>query len=222
MAQRTSRPSSPKVIEETRYRTAQFGQSEETLESEYQFQDKGGDADSALDEDIPDGVKPDHANVPAFAEDVLRPKVGLQGKLTGYLAALMIFGFLIIGAFIFRQAIMSSWPASTVIYELAGVSVELKGEALVIETLTAQAQRNTEGHDVLYLQGRVINLTEEAQDVPNLLARLRSTNGEDGDSWNIESPLKVLSPGESFTFKSDYPAVPRGVGSVNLTFVPAI
>lgn len=182
------------------------------------------EVDAYLEEtDIPESVKPDgKTNVPAFAKDVLRQKPSLQARLAGYMGALAVFGLLIIGAFFFKTTIIEKWPPATVIYELAGSSTSLKGEELVVESLSAQVLKDVDGRNYLLLQGRVVNLTNEIQSVPPLLARLRSTNGDDGDSWTIDTPLETLEPGEAFTFKSDYPAVPKGVGSVNLTFLPVV
>ncbi len=181
--------------------------------------------DVALEDAIPDAVKPRHdeaINVPALAKDVLRTPASLQAKVTGYFAALAVFGILLSGGILFKQRVVSLWPPAAAVYSLAGMSVSYAGEELVMESLIAQVQKNSEGRDFLRVQGRVINLTNEAQGVPKLFARLRSTNGEDGEGWSIDSPLETLEPGESFTFKSDYEALPRGIGSVNISFVPTV
>ena len=59
-------------------------------------------------QDIPESVKPDQdsAQVPAFAEDVLRPEMTLQAKLAGYGAALAIFGLIIINILVFQKKII--------------------------------------------------------------------------------------------------------------------
>jgi hypothetical protein len=146
----------------------------------------------------------------------------LKAKLVGYLAALALFGLLIVGGLLFKQQIVSAWLPAAAIYKLAGVPATFKGEQLVMESLSAKLQKDVDGGNFLLLEGRVINLTNQEQSVPKLLARLRSTNGEEGGSWHIDTPLEKLDPGESFTFKSDYPAVPGGVGSVNLSFIPEV
>ncbi len=198
---------------------------EEGQEDVYDFVDVEEETGTPLvDEPIPESVKPrdDKINVPALADDALRTSASLQAKVTGYFSALAIFGILFGMAVLLKQPIVSLWPPASAIYSLAGLTVSYKGEDLVMESLTAQIQKDAEGKDYLTLQGRVINLTNNVQEVPKLFARLRSTNGEDGKGWSIDSPLEKLAPGESFTFKSDYPVVPRGVGSVNLTFVPTV
>ena len=176
------------------------------------------------EEPIPDSVKPlpEGSNVPAYAEDVLRVPPTLAARMGGYAAALSIFIVLILAGFIFKQKVVALWPPSAMVYELAGMPVTFKGEGLVIESLSATVLKDNQKRDILVLKGRVINLTGRPIEVPPMMAVLRSTNGEDGDQWVIEPSVDQVEPGASFAFTSDYPALPRGVGSVNLTFVPTL
>lgn len=188
---------------------------------DYQDQEEDNDWDG---EAIPESVRPlpEKSNVPAFAKDVLRKPASLQARIMGYGAALLIFMGLIVVSFIFKTQIVSAWPPSAIIYELAGSPLSLKGEKLVMESLSATIFKGEDDKDVLVLKGRVINLTDKPVNVPQMRAVLRSTNGEDGDSWIIDAPVDEVESGASFAFTSDYPNVPGGVGSVNLTFVPTI
>ncbi len=183
-----------------------------------------GTESAGAEEPIPDSVKPlpEGSNVPAFAKDVLRARPSLQARITGYATALLLFICLLVSVFIFKPQIVSSWPPSAMIYELAGFPVHFKGENLVMESLSATVLKNSEGQDILVLKGRVINLTNKSVDVPQMRAVLRSTNGEDGEGWIIDAPVDQVKSGASFAFTSDYPNVPHGIGSVNLTFVPTV
>lgn len=183
-----------------------------------------GQGHASAEEAIPDAVKPlpEGSNVPAFAAHVVRQKPTFMARVTGVVAALILFAGLIGGGVVFKQKIVSLWPPAAFVYEMAGMPVQLKGEGLVIETLSAGVLKDEEGRDVLVLKGRVVNLTGTPIDVPPMLAILRSTNGEDGDSWVINPPVDKIEPGASYAFSSDYPAVPRGTGSVNLTFIPTL
>jgi len=185
-------------------------------------EEEEGDTDEG--EEIPESVKPqaDHTNVPAFAADVIRQKPTLQAQITGYAAALFIFMAVLAVFFGFRAKIVTAWPSAEAIYDLAGFPTDLQGENLVMESLSATILKNDDGQDVLLLKGRVINLTNKPVNVPQMRATLRSTNGDDGDSWLIDAPVDEVESGASFAFTSDYPNVPGGVGSVNLTFVPTV
>lgn len=186
------------------------------------FDDIDDGLSTGSEEDIPESVKPQHSNVPAYAEDVRRRRPSLQARITGYATAAMLFVCLLLAGLIFKTQAISAWPPVTAIYELAGFPVTLKGEELVMESLSATILKDDQGQESLVIKGRVINLTDKPIDVPQMLAVLRSTNGEDGESWLIDAPVDIIEPGASFAFTSDYPEVPRGVGSVNLTFVPTL
>lgn len=195
----------------------------ETDEGDSKESEETSSSDEPLEEEaIPDSVKPlpEGSNVPAHISDVVA--VSLQARMTGYGAALGLFLILAVCGFIFKQTIVSAWSPAAMIYELAGTPVAMQGEGLVMESLSASLMRDKTGKDVLVLKGRVINLTDHSIDVPPMVAILRSTNGEDGEHWMIDAPVDQVEPGASFAFKSDYPSVPRGVGSVNLTFAPVM
>ncbi len=189
-----------------------------------------GEEDSAesssllKEEPIPDSVKPlpEGSNLPAHPEDVIRPEASLSSRMTGYAAALVILITVFSAGFMFKHKIVTAWPPAMLIYDLAGIPVVMKGEGLIIESFSASLMSNKDSRDVLVLKGRVINLTDHPIEVPPMLAVLRSTNGEDGDIWTIDPPVDQVEPGASFAFKSDYPDVPGGVGSVNLTFSPLV
>ena len=181
-------------------------------------------ASSGETESIPEAVKPLPRLGGSGDKDSLPkpPAESLRARLVGYGAAWMVFICVIAAGMVFKQKIATAWPPATAIYKMVGMPVSFKGEDLVMESLSATIIQNESGQEVLVLKGRVINLTDAPIDVPNLMAVLRSTNGEDGDRWIIEPPVDVVEPGASFAFTSDYPNVPRGVGSVNLVFVPIV
>ena len=174
--------------------------------------------DDSVVVDIPEGVKP----IVGEALSAVKPPASMQAKLTGYLAALVLAGLCIASALFFKAQIISAWPPAYKIFEVAGFSNKIAGEGLVIENVTANIGAGNTGRNLLFVQGRVINLTNEALPVPDLTAQIRSTNGEDGDVWVIKTPMQSLEPGESFIFKSDYANLPRGVGTVKVTFQSAM
>lgn len=198
---------------------------QDAKEQENTSEDRARQALHDDEDDIPESVKPipEGSNVPAFAKDVVRrAPPSLQARLTGYATALTFFALVIAAGLFYRGTITNLWPPAALIYEMAGMPIILEGRDLVMESLSAQVIKNEEGVEILILKGRVINLTAQSVDVPPMRALLRSTNGDDGEGWIIDPPVDSVEPGASFAFTSDYPNVPRGVGSVNLTFVPTI
>jgi predicted Zn finger-like uncharacterized protein len=176
------------------------------------------------DDDIPNSVKPipDTFHPPAHPGDVLRQQAPLQARMAGYGAALFLFILFLAAGFVFKNSIVGAWPPAATLYEMAGFPVTFKGEGLIVETLSATLMEGDENQQSLVIKGRVINLTQDAVDVPQMQARIRSTNGESGEAWIIDPPVDEIQPGASFAFTSDYPNAPRGVGSVNLTFIPVL
>lgn len=169
--------------------------------------------------DIPDAVKP-----PADREAVAplsKPK-SLAAKMAGYCLALLIFGALIVTVFLYKNKIVIAWPPAALFYEMAGSPVALKGEGLIVESLSATVLNNKQNQDVLIVKGRVVNLTADAIEVPKIQARLRSLDGRNLEQWIIDAPVDRVEAGESFAFTSEYPNAPAAVGSVNLMFIPTL
>ena len=71
-------------------------------------------------------------------------------------------------------------------------------------------QKLASGNELLAVSGRVINPTDENQDVPPIQAQLRSASGKLVYSWTIAPPARTLPPGASATFNSAEVNVPAG------------
>jgi predicted Zn finger-like uncharacterized protein len=82
-------------------------------------------------------------------------------------------------------------------------------------------QKLASGNELLAVSGRVINPTDENQNVPPIRAQLRSATGELVYSWTIAPPARVLPPGASATFNSAEVNVPAGGDELTITLGPA-
>jgi len=168
--------------------------------------------------DIPDSVKPIQDEQIGNA---VAPK-SLSAKMAGYGAALLIFGLLIGYIFTNKNEIIGAWLPAAAFYEMAGFPAKLKGEGLVVESLSATVLKNKQQQDVLVVKGRVVNLTDSAIEVPKMEAKMRTTNGDGAETWVIDPPVEIIAAGESFSFTTDYPGVPKEIGSLNLAFIPTL
>lgn len=175
---------------------------------------------------IPESVKPipEGSNVPAISKEpspdksVVKKSSNLLPAIAGYAAAACVILVVLAGMFHFKDKVMAAWPASTLVFAMAGADVPLPGDGLTIDRLNAQSQKNTEGVSVLSVKGSVINLTSADIPVPRILATLKMKDGSAGEKWLIELPQDVL-PGEgALDFTTEYPGVPEGAAGVNLTF----
>ena len=82
-------------------------------------------------------------------------------------------------------------------------------------------QKLASGNELLAVSGRVINPTEQNQNVPPIQAQLRSNSGKLVYSWTIAPPARVLPPGASATFNSAEVNVPAGGDELTITLGPS-
>jgi hypothetical protein len=78
-------------------------------------------------------------------------------------------------------------------------------------------QKLASGNELLAISGRVINPTDESQDVPPIQAQLRSSSGKLVYSWTIAPPARTLPPGASATCNSAEVNVPAGGDELTIT-----
>ena len=78
-------------------------------------------------------------------------------------------------------------------------------------------QKLASGNELLAVSGRVINPTDESQNVPPIRAELRSAKGELVYSWTIAPPARTLPAGASATFNSAEVNVPAGGDELTIT-----
>lgn len=77
------------------------------------------------------------------------------------------------------------------------------------------------GHVLLSITGRIVNLSDEEQPVPPIHAELRNAQGTVVYEWTIPAPQRVLPPRETVEFNSAEVDVPANAEEMNLQFAPA-
>jgi hypothetical protein len=73
------------------------------------------------------------------------------------------------------------------------------------------------GNELLTVTGRITNMTDQVQRVPQIRARLQDASGRTVYRWSISAPVAQLGPRESAVFNSAEINVPRGAKSLNLS-----
>jgi predicted Zn finger-like uncharacterized protein len=84
-----------------------------------------------------------------------------------------------------------------------------------------QRQALASGNDLLTLTGRITNLTDKVQRVPQIQAELCDSSRRVIYSWSISAPVTQLGPRQSSTFNSAELNTPRGAVSLHLSTGPA-
>ena len=100
----------------------------------------------------------------------------------------------------------------------ARVGLAADGDSpLALVTTHMDRQRLESGNELLTVTGRVINPTDEDQQVPPLRAELRTKTGQIVYSWTIAPPARSLPPGASASFNSAEVNVPPGGDELTIT-----
>ena len=101
---------------------------------------------------------------------------------------------------------------------LGGSSAE---SALDVALARAPERRTlASGHELLSITGRITNLSDEEQPVPDVHAELRNAQGAVVYDWTIQAPQRTLPAREMVEFNSAEIDIPRNAEELNLKFVP--
>jgi len=102
----------------------------------------------------------------------------------------------------------------------AGIS---QAGATPLQLMITNPDRQTlaSGNELLSISGRVINPTDDAQNVPPIHAVLRNAQTKAVvHRWTIAPPARVLAPRTSASFNSAELDVPKGGDELTVTFAP--
>ncbi len=94
---------------------------------------------------------------------------------------------------------------------------EIASSPLALVTTHMDRQRLESGNELLTVTGRVINPTSKEQDVPPLVAQLKTRTGKVVYSWTIAPPARSLAAGASASFNSAEVNVPPGGDELTIT-----
>lgn len=101
---------------------------------------------------------------------------------------------------------------------LSSVSAE---SALDVQLVRPPERRTlASGHELLSISGRIVNLTDDQQPVPDIRAELRNAQGAVVYDWTIQAPQRSLPARETVEFNSAEIDIPRAAEELNLKFVP--
>ena len=125
---------------------------------------------------------------------------------------------------IVAAALMLAAIAAISVYGLPGFARLGGGGGPVPLSIEASAMREAlaSGNELLRVSGRVTNLTDDVQRVPQIRAELRDAQGRVLFSWPIAPPVNELQPRQSTSFNAAQVDVPQGATDLNVSFGPAV
>ncbi|MCC5978356.1 MAG: zinc-ribbon domain-containing protein [Salinarimonas sp.] len=172
---------------------------------------------------------------PATAASARGPRAGIPARLAGGLVAAfaglaagfrrlpvtpilaMLLVGIVIGALIGRESVVRRLPATAGLYEMAGMSVNLRGLELV--EVSSERTREDDG-EYLTVYGTIVNRTDRSHMVPPVAVILRAQNGQSVYSWSVEADRRTLHPGENVSFRARLVAPPPEARQVLVRFAP--
>jgi predicted Zn finger-like uncharacterized protein len=124
-----------------------------------------------------------------------------------------------IGALLGRESVVRSVPATALLYDLAGLRVNLRG--LEISGVTSSLSTEPAG-TYLTIEGEIANNTGRDRRVPQITISLWGEARQTLYSWSIEPPRANLSAGEKTRFRARLVAPPDEARQVLVRFAPDV
>jgi predicted Zn finger-like uncharacterized protein len=124
-----------------------------------------------------------------------------------------------IGALLGRESVVRAIPATALLYDLAGVRVNLRG--LEITGVTSALSNEPTG-TYLTIEGEIANTTDSRRPVPQITISLWGETRQTLYSWSIEPPRANLSAGEKTRFRARLVAPPDEARQVLVRFAPDV
>ena len=119
------------------------------------------------------------------------------------------------GLYQFRTEIVRFAPDLSVIYEAAGMDINVVGlEFHDLETVRTVR----DGSDLLIIGAKIVNVANRQVPVPPVVVTLLDKDGADLFEWSATPEVHALSAGESFAFETQVARAPQGFVRVRLTF----
>lgn len=163
--------------------------------------------------DEPPVEKPVHQPAPAHETDPFahEPPFKPRRNPAKMWTAIAVALFLTLGSGI--GAVAWFYPPNFV----AGLSDPADDSALGVKLVRSpERQTLASGHELLSISGRIVNMTDEEQRVPDIRAELRNAQGAVVYNWTIQAPQRTLPPRETVEFNSAAIDIPRNAEEVNL------
>ena len=118
-------------------------------------------------------------------------------------------------AFVYREDVVRTLPATAAIFAMAGHPVNLRG----IDFEDVSHERRFElGVPVLIVQGRIVNIADDVRPIPAIRFTLRGGAAQSIYAWTIEPRQRVLEECAEMTFRSRLASPPHEAEEVLVRF----
>ncbi|RDV03527.1 MJ0042-type zinc finger domain-containing protein [Undibacter mobilis] len=139
-------------------------------------------------------------------------KDGRKSRWIAVIVALIAFNIALIGG---RSYIVRHLPQTASLFAAIGLPVNLRN--LEFEDI-AISKETQDGVSILIIEGRIVNTSRKAADVPRLRFAARTAAGQEVYTWTMQPPRTILGPGDSMPFTSRLAAPPANAADVLVRF----
>ena len=150
-----------------------------------------------------------------------RAERGLGARLAN--AAGWVVFFVLIGGIgwstvQYRQTIASLWPQSASFYTFIGMPVNVRGIAIAN---VAYKQEYEDGQPVLSVTGKVVNVSNKEQAVPEIRVVLLDDAKHELYQWTFDAGIPTLKPGSESAFVTRLSSPPSEARNLDVRFAEA-
>lgn len=139
-------------------------------------------------------------------------------QTSGWLALLMLLGAIGWASITYRETIASVWPPSATLYSMLGMPVNVRGVAL---TNISYKQEYEAGQPVLSVTGKVVNMSNREQPVPEIRVVLMDDAKRELYHWTFDAGVPTLKPGAETPFMTRLSSPPADARNLNVRFAEA-
>jgi predicted Zn finger-like uncharacterized protein len=173
------------------------------------------DAVSALDFDVQPAIE---TEAPRRAVRAERSWAGALAQAIGWVAFFFLVGAIGWSIVQYRQTIAGLWPQSASFYAFIGMPVNVRGIAL---TNIAYRQEYEDGQPVLSVTGKVVNVSNKEQVVPEIRVVLLDDAKHELYQWTFDAGIPTLKPGSESAFVTRLSSPPAEARNLDVRFAEA-
>lgn len=154
------------------------------------------------------------ANLPAIPEKRSRLRAVLP-----WFGLLSFVAAIIIGGYLFRVAIVTSWPPAAKLYDTLDIAINEHALKLVGVSF---AQKNKDGISFLEVSGKVVNEGSATLQLPEILIILRDAQGNIVYQWRHRAEAGSVPAESEITFTTARSQLPANAQNLEVTLADTL
>ena len=148
----------------------------------------------------------------------LKAKIKKDGRKSRWVIVVLVLFALNIALIAGRSEVVRYLPQTASLFAAIGLPVNLRNLEFEGINISKETQ---DGVSILIIEGRIVNSSRKAVDVPRLRFAARTATGQEVYTWTMQPPRSLLGPGDSVPFTSRLAAPPANAADILVRFFTA-